>query len=98
MLLTKFTHSCVRLEKDGAVLVIDPGTFSEVEEALAGAGTVLVTHVHADHYDADRLVAALAASPGLTVYAPRQVVEELAPRVADADRLHAVEALSLIHI
>ena len=92
MLLTKFTHSCVRLEKDGAVLVIDPGTFSEVEEALAGAGTVLVTHVHADHYDADRLVAALAASPELTVYAPRQVVEELAPRVADTDRLHAVEA------
>ena len=23
MLLTKFSHSCVRLEKDGAVLVVD---------------------------------------------------------------------------
>ncbi|CAL8898558.1 MBL fold metallo-hydrolase [Kocuria varians] len=92
MLLTKFTHSCVRLEKEGHVLVIDPGTFSEVEEALEGAGTVLITHVHADHYDADRLVAALQASPDLAVHGPRQVIEELAPRVEDAARLHAVDA------
>ncbi|HET8878811.1 MAG TPA: MBL fold metallo-hydrolase, partial [Arthrobacter sp.] len=26
MKLTKFTHACVRLEKDGGVLVLDPGT------------------------------------------------------------------------
>ena len=31
MRLTKYTHACVRLEKPGSVLVIDPGTFSEVE-------------------------------------------------------------------
>jgi len=42
MKLTKFTHSCVRLQKDGQVLVIDPGTFSEAEEALAGAQAGLV--------------------------------------------------------
>jgi L-ascorbate metabolism protein UlaG (beta-lactamase superfamily) len=28
MLLTKLGHSCVRLEKDGARLVIDPGVWS----------------------------------------------------------------------
>ena len=36
MKLTKYTHACVRLEKNGRVLVLDPGTFSESAEALAG--------------------------------------------------------------
>ena len=31
MQLTKFTHSCVRLDDGDRRLVIDPGVFSEVE-------------------------------------------------------------------
>ena len=77
MLLTKFSHSCVRLEKDGAVLVVDPGTFSEVEEALDGADTVLVTHVHPDHCDVPRVSAVLESAPELSLHAPAAVVEEL---------------------
>ena len=52
--MIKYTHACVRLEDDGKVLVIDPGTFSE-PEALDGVTDVLVTHEHADHIDVDRL-------------------------------------------
>ena len=92
MLLTKFSHSCVRLEKDGAVLVIDPGTFSEVEEALDGADTVLVTHVHPDHCDVPRVSAVLESAPELSLHAPAAVVEELSQHVTDASRLHAVTA------
>ncbi|MEV4201894.1 MBL fold metallo-hydrolase [Micromonospora globbae] len=64
MKITKFTHSCVRIEHDGGVLVIDPGTWSE-PAALAGADAVLVTHEHSDHVDALRL-----AGLGVPVYAP----------------------------
>ena len=59
MMLTKFTHSCVRLEKDGKVLVFDPGNFSETDVALAGADAVLITHEHPDHIDVDAVTAAL---------------------------------------
>jgi L-ascorbate metabolism protein UlaG (beta-lactamase superfamily) len=55
MKLTKFGHACWRLEKDGKVLVIDPGTFTPEPEALAGADAVLVTHSHFDHVDPARL-------------------------------------------
>jgi len=62
--VTKFTHSCVRLEKDGRVLVIDPGVWSE-HTALRGADAVLVTHGHGDHVDVLRV-----AGAGVPVYAP----------------------------
>lgn len=92
MLLTKYTHACVRLENDGEVLVIDPGSFSEVDQALQGAGTVLVTHEHADHVDLERLPPILAASASIQVYAPAVVAEQLRGRDGAAtERIHTVE-------
>ncbi|MEV6812752.1 MBL fold metallo-hydrolase [Micromonospora sp. NPDC051296] len=74
MRITKYTHSCVRLEHDGAVLVIDPGTWSE-PRALAGADAVLVSHEHADHIDVLRL-----AGLGVPVFVPEgAVLPDLAP-------------------
>jgi L-ascorbate metabolism protein UlaG (beta-lactamase superfamily) len=63
MKLTKYTHACVRLEKDNRVLVLDPGTFSETAEALSGADAVLVTHEHGDHIDVPAVVNALKERP-----------------------------------
>ena len=77
MRLTKLVHSCVRLEKDGATLVIDPGIWSG-PDALAGASAVLVTHEHVDHLDADALRAALAADPGLEVWTNGAVAAQFA--------------------
>lgn len=86
MRLTKLGHACVRVEKDGAVLVADPGVFTE-QEALTGANAVLITHEHADHFEPERLRAALAADPGLHVWANATVAGQL----ADAGgRVHAV--------
>lgn len=50
MRMTRFTHSCVRLESDGQTLVIDPGIWSE-PSALDDVDAVLVTHEHKDHVD-----------------------------------------------
>lgn len=76
MRLTKYTHACVRLERDGAVLVIDPGAFSEAE-SLDGADAVLITHEHADHFDPAKLTDALARRPDLTVYTHQAVADQL---------------------
>lgn len=88
MQLTKYTHSCVRLDKetpDGLrTLVLDPGTFSETGPALDGAHAVLITHEHADHVDVPAVVAALVASPELVVYAPAVLAGNLRREAAAA--------------
>ncbi|MFB8029176.1 MBL fold metallo-hydrolase [Streptomyces sp. NPDC056465] len=74
--LTKKTHSCVRLERNGQSLVIDPGGFTE-DDAAVGADAILVTHEHPDHFDEARLRAALEADPAVQVWTLRSVAERL---------------------
>jgi L-ascorbate metabolism protein UlaG (beta-lactamase superfamily) len=77
MQLTKFTHACVRLSDGERALVLDPGVFSEVDEALDGVAAVLITHEHADHIDVEKLRAAARRDPRLRVWGPAPVVEAL---------------------
>jgi L-ascorbate metabolism protein UlaG (beta-lactamase superfamily) len=72
MRLTKLGHACVRLEKDGMTLVVDPGSFSAAD-ALEGAHAVLITHEHVDHVVADRLRAAIQRNPDLRIWSTRTV-------------------------
>ncbi|MET7617433.1 MBL fold metallo-hydrolase [Streptomyces sp. NPDC005408] len=87
MRLMKKTHSCIRLEKDGQTLVIDPGTFSE-QDAAIGADVILVTHEHLDHFNEDRLRAALEANPGAGIWTLRSVAEKIS--AAFPGRVHTV--------
>jgi L-ascorbate metabolism protein UlaG (beta-lactamase superfamily) len=74
--VTKFTHSCLRIDGDGAVLVVDPGGFSE-RSALIGVDAVLITHEHPDHLDVDALAEALARRPETRVFAHPDVLPKL---------------------
>ena len=65
MQITKFTHSCLRIEGAG-VLVVDPGVFSE-RAALTGADAVLITHEHPDHLDVEAVIEAVKLRPDLKV-------------------------------
>ncbi len=80
MRITKFGHACVRLEHDGRVVVVDPGVFTDVG-AVDGAGAVLITHEHADHYALDRLAATDA--PIFTIEAVAARIREESPEVAE---------------
>ncbi|WP_345645233.1 MBL fold metallo-hydrolase [Streptomyces tremellae] len=87
MRFTKRKHACVRREKDGRTLVLDPGGYSE-DDAAVGADAILVTHEHPDHFDEGRLRAGLGANPAALLWAPRSVTDRAA--AAFPGRVHAV--------
>src|SRR3954452_7894676 len=87
MKLTKKGHACIRVEKGGQTLVIDPGAFSE-EDAAVGADAILVTHEHADHFSEDRLRAGLEANPGAELWTLASVADQIS--AAFPGRVHTV--------
>ncbi|WP_431965096.1 MBL fold metallo-hydrolase [Actinacidiphila sp. bgisy160] len=87
MKLTKRGHACVRLEKDGRALVIDPGAFTE-PDAAAGAEAVLITHEHADHFSEQQLRAALEANPAAEIWTLKSVADQVS--AAFPGRVHTV--------
>ncbi|MFD0020713.1 MBL fold metallo-hydrolase [Streptomyces sp. NPDC058382] len=85
--LTKKVHSCIRLEKAGRTLVIDPGGFAE-QDATVGAEAILVTHEHPDHFNEERLRAGLEANPAAEVWTLRSVADQVG--AAFPGRVHTV--------
>ncbi|MGA5353736.1 MBL fold metallo-hydrolase [Streptomyces thermodiastaticus] len=87
MKLTKMSHACVRLEKEGRTLVIDPGGLSE-EDAAVGADAILITHEHFDHFHEGRLRAAMEANAAAQIWTLRSVAEQIS--AAFPGRVHTV--------
>jgi glyoxylase-like metal-dependent hydrolase (beta-lactamase superfamily II) len=81
MRLTKFTHACVRLDDGDRSLVIDPGGWGD-PGVLDGVDAVLVTHLHDDHIDYDRVVEHAKGDPALRIWTNAQAAEGFSP-VAD---------------
>jgi L-ascorbate metabolism protein UlaG (beta-lactamase superfamily) len=88
MELIKHGHACVVLCEEDRRLVIDPGAFTD-PAAFEGADAVLITHEHADHFEPERLRAAMDAAPALEVWTNRSVAEKLE---GNAGRVHVVGA------
>jgi L-ascorbate metabolism protein UlaG (beta-lactamase superfamily) len=76
MELTKQGHACVVLGYGDQRIVVDPGVFTD-PAALEGATAVLITHEHADHFEPQRLRAALDADPALEVWTNKSVAAQL---------------------
>lgn len=94
MRLTKMGHACVRLEKDGAVLAVDPGSLTELD-ATRGAHGVLITHEHPDHFEVDRLAAAVEQNAGLEIWTNPSVQRTLADAGVRARAVGRGEAFSV---
>ncbi|MYR05308.1 MBL fold metallo-hydrolase [Gordonia sp. SID5947] len=88
MRLTKYTHATVTLAKDDKTLLIDPGAFTpNAADLLADADAVLITHEHFDHFDAEKIVAAMKEREELHLYGPASIARSLSEV---ASRVHPV--------
>jgi L-ascorbate metabolism protein UlaG (beta-lactamase superfamily) len=76
MKITKYEHSCLVVEEQGRLLVIDPGKFSTSFKPSNNIDCVVVTHVHSDHFDHDTLNAIKTLNPDVMICAVEQVAEQ----------------------
>lgn len=78
MHVTKHEHACVRLEREGKTIIIDPGTFTLPLNDLHNVVAVVITHEHPDHWTSQHLSRILEAFPNVPVYGPEGVVRAAA--------------------
>lgn len=80
MRIEKIGHSCLVVQTGDAHLLIDPGTLAAGWETRTGLTGILLTHQHADHYDADRFGALVEANPDAVIVADEGTAPLLAAR------------------
>jgi L-ascorbate metabolism protein UlaG (beta-lactamase superfamily) len=95
MRITHVGHACLLLETDGTRVLIDPGSFAHGFEELTGLDAVLITHAHADHYDAERLPQLLEANDGARLVAEPETSAELKRAGLEASALHSGESTTV---
>ena len=77
MKLTKYQHACFTVEKDGKLLVVDPGGFTTDLAAPENVAGIVVTHEHGDHFDVSALGALIAHNPDAVILAHETITSQL---------------------
>jgi len=77
MKLTKYEHACFTVEKDGQVLVVDPGNFTTDFIAPEGVVGVIITHEHGDHFDHEQLAAIIDKNPDAVIVAHQTIIDRI---------------------
>lgn len=77
MKLTKYEHACFTVEKDGQVLVVDPGEFSSDFIAPERVVAVVVTHQHGDHFDHEKLAEIIDKNPDAVIIGDESVTSKI---------------------
>lgn len=82
MKITKLVHSCLLVEENNIVVLIDPGSYSLEEKALSvhdfeKLDYLLITHEHADHFNINFVKAIQVKFPHLSIITNKSVVDLL---------------------
>lgn len=77
MRVTKLEHSGIILEKAGKKIVFDPVEFAQTLPELHDVVAIIITHVHADHLQPEKVSAILDLNPNAKVIAPADAAETL---------------------
>ena len=90
MKITKLEHSGVILEKNGKKLVFDPVEFAGTLPALRDVVAIIITHLHSDHLQPEKITAIMDLNPGARIFAPEDALDQLpnATVVAGGDEMN----------
>lgn len=98
MKLTKFEHACLDLQDNDTRLIVDPGVFSQSLTDLQGVLALVITHVHPDHFDPEKVTQLIAHNPDMQIFTTQEVAEQLGKQAVItpvAGEVHQVGSLTL---
>lgn len=77
MKLTKYEHACFTIEKDGQILIVDPGLFSTSLPELKSVVGIVITHQHEDHFDPDVLASIYNNNPDSVLVSLQSITDKM---------------------
>lgn len=77
MKITKLGHACLDISEGQSRLIVDPGIWTEPLADYSGVTALVITHVHPDHFDSEKVSALIAANPDLQLFVTRQIAEKI---------------------
>lgn len=77
MKLTKYEHACFTVEKQGAALIVDPGSLTSDLVVPNNVVAVIITHRHPDHFDPEHIAEIVGDNPTALIIAPLDITREL---------------------
>ncbi|WOF21632.1 MBL fold metallo-hydrolase [Microbacterium betulae] len=75
MRVTKHEHATLRIEREGATLVIDPGGFTPPLAGLENVVGLVLTHEHPDHWTPEHVADLRDRFPGIVILATQAVAD-----------------------
>ena len=77
MNVTKYEHACFTVEKDGQIIVVDPGNFTTDFIAPDDVIAVIITHKHADHFDPELISAIIDKNPEAVIIGDASITNQI---------------------
>ncbi len=85
MKITKYEHSCLDIFEGNTRIIIDAGVFSKSCADFSNVAAVVVTHIHPDHFDPDKLDKIVSANPSVQIFTTAEVAKEFSKNVKVAE-------------
>jgi len=77
MKIKKFGHSCLLVEENNVRILLDPGSYSTLQNDVKDVDIILITHGHSDHCDLNSLKEILSNNPNAKIYTNKEVGKKL---------------------
>jgi len=98
MQIIKYEHSCLDIQEKSDRLVVDPGVLSRSLTNLSSIKALVITHVHPDHFDEQKVRTIIDVNPDIHVFSTGEVAQKLtyiSVTVPDLNKVYKVGDISL---
>lgn len=93
VVLIKYEHACLILERGGEKLVIDPGCFTQLPKDMSDVLCLIITEEHVDHFDIENVKAILSQNAKVSIFTTKAVHDKLVENGIDSTAIEGEQSI-----